>query len=53
MDMWADSPLPGRNFVSFPLAKTGDTDRRQLLIEHTLTSRNEKASGGVFDLTSS
>jgi hypothetical protein len=53
MDMWADSPLPGRNFVSFPLAKTGDTDRRQLLIEHTLVSRNEKASGGIFDLTSS
>jgi hypothetical protein len=53
MDMWADSPLPGRNMVSFPLAKTGDTDRRQLLIEHTLVARNEKASGGVFDLTTS
>jgi hypothetical protein len=53
MDMWADSPLPGRNFVSFPLAKTGDTDRRQLLIEHTLTARNQAASGGIFDLTSS
>jgi hypothetical protein len=53
MDMWADSPLPGRNFVSFPLAKTGDTDRRQLLVEHTLVARNEKASGGVFDLTTS
>jgi len=53
MDMWADSPLPGRNMVSFPLAKTGDTDRRQLLIEHTLVARNEKSSGGVFDLTTS
>ena len=50
MDMWADAALPGRNMTSFPLAKTGDTDRRYLLIEHTLVSRNEAASGGVFDL---
>lgn len=53
MDMWASAALPGRNMISFPLAKTGDTDRRQILVEHTLESRNEKASGGVFDLTSS
>lgn len=53
MDMWASAALPGRNFVSFPLSKTGDTDRKQILVEHTLVSRNEKASGGVFDLTSS
>jgi hypothetical protein len=53
MDMWADSALPDRNMVGIPLAKTGDSDRKQLLIEHTLTSRNEKASGGIFDLTSS
>jgi hypothetical protein len=53
MDMWADAPLPGRNMIKFPLSKTGDTDRVQLLIEHTLVARNEKSSGGVFDLTSS
>lgn len=53
MDMWATAALPGRNFITFPLAKTGDTDRKQILVEHTLVSRNEKASGGVFDLTSS
>ena len=53
MDMWASAALPGRNFTTFPLAKTGDTDRKQLLVEHTLEARNEKASGGVFDLTSS
>lgn len=53
MDMWASAALPGRNMISFPLAKTGDTDRKQILVEHTLESRNEKASGGVFDLTSS
>ncbi len=52
MDMWASAALPGRNFITFPLAKTGDTDRKQILVEHTLVSRNEKASGGVFDLTS-
>jgi hypothetical protein len=53
MDMWAFAPLPGRNMVSFPLAKTGDTDRKQILVEATIEARNEKASGGVFDLTSS
>ncbi len=53
MDMWADAPLPGRSMISFPLAKTGDTDRKQILIEHTLEARNEKSSGGIFDLTSS
>jgi hypothetical protein len=51
MDMWAYAPLPGRNMVSFPLAKTGDTDRKQIIMECTLEARNEKASGGVFDLT--
>lgn len=35
------------------LAKTGDSERRQLLVEYTLESRNEKASGAVFDTNSS
>jgi hypothetical protein len=52
MDMWAMGALPGRNMVSHPLAKTGDSDRKQLLSEYTLEARNEKASGGVFDVTS-
>lgn len=51
MDMWATAPLPGRSMVSFPLAKTGDSDAKVILSEMTLESRNEKASGGVFDLT--
>ncbi len=51
MDMWAIAPLPGRSMVSFPLAKTGDSDAKVILSEMTLESRNEKASGGVFDLT--
>ncbi len=51
MDMWAMGSLPGRNMISQPLAKTGDSDQKQLLSEYTLEARNEKASGGVFDLS--
>ena len=51
MDMWAMSVL--RDFQEFDLAKTGDTDRKQLLIEYTLESRNEAASGIIADLTTS
>ena len=53
MDMWAVAYLPGRRMVSIPLAKTGDSERRQILSEYTLVSRNEKASGLVADLTTS
>ena len=52
-DLWAVAYLNGRKMVSVPLAKTGDSERRQLLSEYALVSRNEKASGGVFDLTAS
>jgi hypothetical protein len=52
-DMWALAYLNGRKMVSIPLAKTGDSDRRQILCEYALESRNEKASGGVFDNTTS
>jgi hypothetical protein len=30
-DMWAVAFLNGRPMVSIPLAKTGDSDRRQIL----------------------
>jgi hypothetical protein len=50
-DMWAVAYL--RQFQLQNLAKTGDSERRQLLVEYTLESRNEKASGAVYDLTSS
>jgi len=53
MEMWAIAYLPGRKMVSIPLAKTGDSDRRQILSEYALVARNEKASGGVFDNTTS
>jgi hypothetical protein len=39
--------------VSALLAKTGDSDGQQTLSEYTLVARNEKSSGGVFDLTTS
>jgi hypothetical protein len=50
MDMWAMATL--RNMAEVDLAKTGDSDRRQVIAEYTLTARNEKASGGCFDVTS-
>ena|SRR5215211_517165 len=53
MDMWALAYLNGRKFVSFSLAKTGDSDARVVLSEYALEARNEKASAGVFDLTTS
>jgi hypothetical protein len=52
-DKWAVAYLGGRNMISIPLAKTGDSDRRQILSEYGLVARNEKASGGVFDNTTS
>lgn len=51
MDMWAVAYL--RNMKRIPLAVTGDSVRHQVLCEYTLESRNEKASGGVFDNTTS
>lgn len=51
MDMWAMATL--RDFQSTELAKTGDTDRKQILVEYTLEARNEAASGIVADLTAS
>ena len=42
-----------RDFTMHELAKTGDSEKRQLLVEATLESRNEKASGLVADLTTS
>ena len=42
-----------RDFTMHELSKTGDSEKRQLLVEATLESRNEKASGLVADLTTS
>ena len=51
MDMWAVAYLNGRKMVSMPLAKTGDSEKKEILSEYALEARNEKASGGVFDNT--
>jgi hypothetical protein len=50
-EKWAVAFLNGRNMISIPLAKTGDSERRQILAEYALVARNEKASGVVADLT--
>ena len=51
MDMWVMSTL--RDFQTSDLAKTGDTERKQLLVEYTLEARNEAASGIVAGLDAS
>jgi hypothetical protein len=53
MEMWAIAYLNGRRMVSYPLAKTGDSDLRVIISEYALVARNEKSSGGVFDNTTS
>jgi len=48
-DMWAIGVLrPTKNVA---LAKTGDSEKRQITTELTLVCKNEKANGGVFDNT--
>ena len=42
-----------RDFQLMDLAKTGDAAKKAMLAEYTLVSKNEAASGGVFDLTTS
>jgi len=51
MDYWSIGFL--RDFSMHELSKTGDSEKRQMLVEFTLISRNEAASGGVYDLTTS
>ena len=45
--------LPGSSMSAFDLAKSSDTDQGAIVSEYVLESSNEKASGGVFDNTSS
>jgi hypothetical protein len=51
MDYWAVAYL--RPFRQFEIAKSGDSEKRQLLVECTLESRNEAASGKITSLTTS
>ncbi len=50
-DMWAWADL--RPMFEEALAKTGDAEKFHIVAESTLVCRNELASGGVFDLTTS
>jgi hypothetical protein len=40
-----------RDYQTNPLAKTGDSERKQILTEYTLEMSNEAAHGAVLDLT--
>lgn len=40
-----------RPFQTIPLAKTGDSDQKMLLVEYTLELGNEKAQGSAYDTT--
>ena len=50
MDMWSMATIA--EFEEHELAKTGDSDRVQILSEYTLEARNEKSSGIITALTS-
>lgn len=50
-EKWAMATL--RDMVQIPLARTGDSERRAVVTEYTLVARNEAASGGIFDNTTS
>lgn len=51
MDYFAVSYL--RGFTQHEIAKTGDSEKRQIVAEYTLECRTELASGKVTDLTTS
>ena len=49
-DMW--EVAYHRPYQTYDLAKTGDNESKQMIVEWTLVSRQEAASGGIFDRTS-
>lgn len=42
-----------RDFKQIDLAKTGDSERKQIIVEYTLEVCQEKAHAGVYDLSTS
>jgi hypothetical protein len=42
-----------RDYQTHDLAKTGDSIRKQILVEYTLEMSNEAAHAAVYDLTTS
>lgn len=51
MDYWSVAYL--RRFQQNEIAKTGDAEKRQVVVEYTLVGRNEGASGKIADCTTS
>lgn len=49
MDYWAVAFL--RKFDQYEIAKTGDSEKRQIVCEYTLECRNTLASGKIADLS--
>ena len=49
MDMWSVDFL--RPFQTKDLAKTGDSDKKMMLAEWSLTAKNPNANYGIFNLT--
>lgn len=49
MDLWGVAFL--RNMVRQPLAKTGDTDREQIIVEYTEEARSEKGNAAIHAIT--
>jgi hypothetical protein len=47
-DKWAVCYL--RPFQTVELAKTGDADKREIIVEYTLEARAPKANGAVYDI---
>ena len=48
-DFWAVSYL--RPFHTLEIARTGDSKKQQLIVEYGLLSKNQNASGCIYDLT--
>jgi hypothetical protein len=53
MDHWAIAHVPGRSMVTYELAKTGDSDAKQVLSEWTVEACQEAASGLITGLSTS
>lgn len=51
MDYWKVATL--RPIQQIPLAKTGDSEKREMLVEFTLVAANPNASGKIADLKTS
>jgi hypothetical protein len=50
-DFWAVSYL--RPFQTLDIARTGDSKKQELIVEYGLESKNQNASGCIYDLTDS